>query len=115
MGAPSPATVEARVWKGERQAEKHLVRVEYESQEEAAASARPASASVEEVLAAIAEVSQGASQFEVWVPQDLTLGGESVPTEVAMAVLLDKVLERGFLPAGFAPEYNGRLCRYRRE
>lgn len=41
--------------------------------------------------------------------------GAEAPSDVAMAVVLDRLLGKGFMPAGFTPGVDGRTFHYRRE
>jgi hypothetical protein len=50
--------------------------------------------------------------FELWVPQNLTLRGQPVRADVAMAILGDKIIGMGFLPDGFAEADGGRSYKY---
>jgi hypothetical protein len=72
---------------------------------------------VEELLAQVDEFDprRGNSSFTLWVPASLTLGGNPVAQDVAMAVVLDRVLAKGFFPEGFVPEGTGRRFTYRFE
>ena len=49
------------------------------------------------------------SGFELWVPQRLTLRGQSIPFDVAVVVVLDALLEKDFVPASYTEEDGGRL------
>jgi len=51
--------------------------------------------------------------FELWVPQHLTFYGEPTPQDVAMALIVDQVLDKGFEPDGFTEGEGGRMYRYR--
>jgi hypothetical protein len=71
--------------------------------------------SVEDLLEAIDRtVSKKTTTFDLFVPSDLTLRDQPVSADVAMAVILDKLLEDGFEPAGFSQDAHGRLYHYRR-
>ena len=72
---------------------------------------------VEELLAQVNSVDpkRGDSSFTLWVPGSLTLGGNPVAQDVAMAVVLDRVLAKGFFPDGFVAEGTGRRYNYRFE
>ena len=52
--------------------------------------------------------------FELWVPQRLTLRGQGIPFDVAIMVVLDALLEKDFVPAGYTEEDGGRLYQYQR-
>ena len=73
--------------------------------------------SLEELLTQVDEVDpkRGSSSFTLWVPSSLTLGGNAVTQDVAMAVVLDRVLSKGFFPDGFVAEGVGRRYNYRFE
>lgn len=71
--------------------------------------------SVEALLQEIDQVPQEATKFDLWVPERLTLSGAEVASDVAMAIVLDRLLGEGFMPAGFTQGVDGRTYRYRRE
>ena len=74
--------------------------------------------SVEELLAQVDEVDpkRGSSSFTLWVPNSLTLGGNAVTQDVAMAVVLDRVLsQRASFQTGLSAEGVGRRYNYRFE
>jgi hypothetical protein len=99
-------------WKGERQAENRLVRAEEQTVDPIA---ERATRTVEQLLAAVDALPREATELDLWVPYALTLRGEPVPTDAAMAIVLDKALERGLHPVGFTPASDGRLYQYRSE
>jgi hypothetical protein len=71
--------------------------------------------SIEYLLDAIErDVSAQKAEFSLLVPDQLTLRGVEVSADVGMAILLDKLLEEGFSPAGFTQQSGGRLYRYER-
>ena len=71
--------------------------------------------SVEELRKQIATLAAESPTFELWVPASLTMGGEPVPRDLGMALVVDAVFGAGFEPDGVATEANGSMCRYRRE
>ena len=71
--------------------------------------------SVEALLETIEGTPEQAADLELWVPARLTLRGAEIAADVAMAVVLDRLLGRGFMPAGFAQEATGRKYLYKRE
>ena len=80
---------------------------------------RPPRGTVEELLRRIETLARSGdagppSEFELWVPQRLTLRGQGIPFDVAIMVVLDALLERDFVPAGFTDEDGGRLYQYQR-
>jgi hypothetical protein len=80
----------------------------------------PVRGTVEELLRRIEALARPGedgppSGFELWVPQRLTLRGQTIPFDVAIMVVLDALLERSFVPAGFTEEEDGRLYLYERE
>jgi hypothetical protein len=54
------------------------------------------------------------TKLDLFVPADLTLRDKPVPADVAMAVILDKLLAAGFDPLGFSQAAHGRFYHYRR-
>lgn len=70
---------------------------------------------VEALLKEIDAVAEGSTDFELWVPPQLTLRGVEVSADVAMAVVLDRLLAKGYMPAGFTQQSDGRTYRYQRE
>jgi hypothetical protein len=80
---------------------------------------RPPRGTVEDLLRRIEALARpgdagSPSDFELWVPQRLTLRGQAIPFDVALMVLLDALLEKDFVPAGFTEEDGGRLYLYQR-
>ena len=71
------------------------------------------SGTLEALLAEIGGFESASPRFELWVPQHLTLRGEPTRTDVAMAVVLDKVLGMGYEPDGFTEAEGGRIYRYK--
>lgn len=67
---------------------------------------------VEQLVAEVDALPSGSTSLELWVPNHLTLRGEVVSKDIAMAVLLDKVLEHGLHPQGFTPHPAGAVYRY---
>ena len=77
----------------------------------------PDSGRVERLLEQIAELTpapRGSPSFEMWVPGTLTLGGQPITGDLAMAILLDALLAKEFLPEGYQEGAGGRLYRYGR-
>jgi len=75
---------------------------------------RPSQTTVEAVLSQLDTIPTGESQpFELWIPQQVTLRGQLAPADVAMAIILDKILGMGYEPDGFAEADGGRVYRYR--
>lgn len=80
---------------------------------------RPPRGTVEELLRRIETLARPGdagppSGFELWVPQRLTLRGQNIPFDVAVMVVLDALLEKDFVPAGYTEEDGGRLYLYER-
>lgn len=73
--------------------------------------------SVEELIALVDEVdpSRGTASFTLWVPNSLTLSGSPVAQDTAMAVVLDRILAKGYFPDGFVEEGPGRRYNFRFE
>ena len=76
---------------------------------------RPAHATVEELVAAVAALPPGCKSLELWVPNHLTLRGEAVVKDIAMAMVLDEALARGLLPQGVVSHPTGAVHRYAAE
>jgi hypothetical protein len=98
-------------WKGERQAARELEREEHN----AMGLERAAHGTVEQLVAEVEALPSGATSLELWVPHQLTLRGEAVSKDIAMAVLIDKVLQQGLFPQGFTPHPAGAVYRYAAE
>ncbi len=71
--------------------------------------------SVEQLLAQVDHVDpgRGPASFELWVPNSLTFRGSLIRQDVAMAIVLDRILAKGFFPDGFVEESSGRRYTYR--
>lgn len=74
----------------------------------------PASGSIEDLIRRVDATDPSATSFSLYVPSQLTWEGHSVPSDMAMAVVLDRLLGAGFMPAGFEQRDAGRLYRYER-
>lgn len=53
--------------------------------------------------------------FSLWVPDALTFNGEPISQDFAMALVVDRLLAKGFFPDGFVPDGSGRRYNYRFE
>jgi hypothetical protein len=97
-------------WKGERRAEREFIQSAAQ-----ASMGRPARGSVEELIREVESWPPEASFAELWVPERLTLNGDPVPQDVAMAILGDKLLSLSYFPDGSSSGAGGRVYRYNRE
>jgi hypothetical protein len=70
---------------------------------------RPSTGTVEDLLSV---VSRWSSQIplNLWVPDALTLKGDPVAVDVAMAIVVDAALAIGLFPKGSTEEDGGRHC-----
>jgi hypothetical protein len=97
-------------WKSERRAAREFAR------SEAGASAdRLATGTVEELIHQIESWPPAESSAELWVPERLTLDGDPIAQDIAMAIVVDKLLKLNYFPDGFSANAGGRLNRYNRE
>jgi hypothetical protein len=76
---------------------------------------KPSDGTVESLLATVAGITNGQTSFELFVPDQVTLKGEAIRQDAAMAVVLDKILGHDLFPAGFEERTGGRLYKYRKE
>jgi hypothetical protein len=67
---------------------------------------------VEALLEQIDGIAGGSTNFDLWVPDQLTWHGEPVRADIAMAVVVDRLLAKGFIPAGFTQGIDGRTYHY---
>jgi hypothetical protein len=95
-------------WKKERQATHDLVRKESSSMQPDG----PAVGTLESLLAAIEALATNAESAALWVPEHLTYEGNEIQSELAMAVVTDKLLARGLYPNGVARSLGGARYRY---
>ena len=74
------------------------------------------SGTVEELLARVRELDAGRAgeTFELWVPTHLSLDAVPVSEPVALSMVLEALVAKGFEPAGHEQQAGGRLYRYRR-
>jgi hypothetical protein len=98
-------------WKGERRAAGDMLRDDSES----ATSADSSIGSVEALLNEVTQWSDAVASADLWVPDELTLQGRAVAKDIAMAIVLDKILALGLFPSGFSTGDGGRLYHYKRE
>jgi len=73
----------------------------------------PATGTIEDLLAKVDAIPEGTKTFELYVPQSLTMEGRSVAQNLAMAVVLDRLLGKGLCPDGFVQRPTGRLYKYK--
>ena len=62
--------------------------------------------SVEALFRKIDQISPRATDFDLWVPERLTLHGAEIPSDVAMAVVLDRLLGGQSLDCIAAPGWS---------
>jgi hypothetical protein len=67
---------------------------------------------VEALLEQIDEIAGASTNFDLWVPAQLTWHGEPARADMAMALVVDRLLAKGFMPAGFTQGINGRTYHY---
>lgn len=74
-------------------------------------------ATVEHLLAQVGrlDVKHAGPTFSLWVPEALTLGGKPASQDIAMALVLDQLLRKGYFPDGFEPGVGGRRYKYKNE
>lgn len=77
--------------------------------------AEPSSGTVEALLAQVAAVPEGTKTLEIFVPENLTLDGKPVAQNLAMALVLDKLLGKRLYPDGFEQRPTGRRYKYKAE
>ena len=70
--------------------------------------------SVEKLREEASALAAGGDAFELWIPETLTMRGDVVRNDVAMAVLLDTILGLSFMPEGLTAGVDGATYRYRR-
>jgi hypothetical protein len=75
----------------------------------------PSSGTIESLLAQVEALPVGTKSFELFVPQDLTWQGGPVTQNMAMAIVLDKLLGNQLYPDGFEQRPTGRRYRYNSE
>lgn len=70
---------------------------------------------VEDLLLNIETIDEETERFELVVPEQLTYRGQPVPADIAMAILLDRILAKGLFPNGFRQDDGARTYFYDRE
>jgi hypothetical protein len=73
----------------------------------------PSSGAVEALLAQVEALPEGVETFELFVPQELTWQGRPVALNMAMAVVLDKLLGKNLYPDGFDQRPTGRRYKFK--
>ena len=71
--------------------------------------------SLESILDEVDLLAGGAGFLNIWVPDALTMHGQPVTSDIAMAIIVDRLLSHDLLPDGYVARPGGRLYRYRRE
>ena len=72
----------------------------------------PSSATIESLLTQVDALPEGTQAFELFVPKDLTWQGAPVAQDMAMAIVVDKLLGKELYPAGFDQTPTGRRYKY---
>lgn len=73
--------------------------------------------SVENLLSKIAIKCKSATveeRIDLFVPEILTLRGAEVSKDFALAIILDDLLGRGYMPCGYVESEDGRIYSYTR-
>jgi hypothetical protein len=65
--------------------------------------------------AQFASVQDDQTTFELWVPERLSLHDQPVALDIAMAIVLDALLNKEMFPDGFIRGDGGRYYKYRLE
>ena len=73
----------------------------------------PSSGTLEALLAQVAGLPEGAKKFELFMPQDLTWQGQPVTQNLAMTIVLDKLLGKNLFPDGYDQGPTGRRYKYK--
>jgi hypothetical protein len=66
---------------------------------------------IEAVLREIDSLPPAADTVSLKVPDQLSLRGSSVPQDIALSILADRLLSRGYEPDGFEAIEGGRVYR----
>jgi hypothetical protein len=72
----------------------------------------PSSGTVEALLSQVEALPAGTKAFELFVPKELTFQARTVTLDLAMAVVLDKLLGKKLYPDGFEQRPTGRRYMY---
>jgi hypothetical protein len=75
----------------------------------------PVTGTLEDLLSKVGSLPESIESIELFVPQDLTWQGQPVASDMAMAVVVDKLLAKGLFPDGFDQRDTGRHYRYKAE
>ena len=71
------------------------------------------SGTIEGLLAQVEALPDSTKSFDLFVPQDLTWQGRPVAQNMAMAIVLDKLLGKQLYPDGFDQRPTGRRYKYK--
>jgi hypothetical protein len=66
---------------------------------------------IESVLREIDSLPEPADTVSLKVPDKLSLRGSSVPADIALSIVVDRLLTRGYEPDGFEAIEDGRIYR----
>ena len=70
---------------------------------------------VKDVQKIVNSIPDDADSCELSISDNLTLDGQPVPQDVAMAIIMDGLLANGFFPDGFKVVPGGKRYKYKRE
>jgi hypothetical protein len=66
---------------------------------------------IESVLREIDSLPEATGMVSLKVPDKMSLRGSSVPPDIALSILFDRLLTRGYEPDGFEATEDGRIYR----
>ena len=98
-------------WKSERHAERDAIRNDTLTLEHMQAH----DGTLETLLGSIKSRALESAALDLWVPEHLTYRRQPIALELAMSILVDKLLSYGLIPDGFTPREGGRMYHYRKE
>jgi hypothetical protein len=70
---------------------------------------------VKDIQRIVNSIPEDADYCELSISDNLTLDGQPVPQDVAMAIILDGLLTNDFFPDGFEIVPGGKKYKYKRE
>jgi hypothetical protein len=98
-------------WKSERNAEREVIQNDSLTPE----SIQAHDGTLETLLGSIQSSPSQSASLDLWVPEHLTYRRQPIAVEVAMSIVVDKLLSYGLFPNGFTPSEGGRMYHYRKE
>ena len=75
---------------------------------------QPAPTTLEEIQIELDKIAEARHEtFDIWIPEELTLGGNPIPGEIAMFIMVERAKEVGYKPDSVIEVEGGGVYTFR--